>query len=398
MPSGADQGTVGARIRYWRLRRAGMSQAVLAGLVGVSQSYISQVESGRKLVDRRSTLVRLAGALRVNVADLLGQPGDPTDPAKAGAADAVPGIWTALIEIEEGERRTPSRPLDLLQEDIAAADELRAAAEYGALTPALPRLLTDSAGYGGIPLAQSAYLASTALRHVGYRHLALQAARISVAAAQDADDPAWIGAARFAYTLGLPIEAAGISARRTDEALADLQVAAGQSPEARQMLGQVHLSAAFMATIDGHTDTGEAHLAAAEQEAGMLGDPADGWGFNRNSFGPTNVGLWKMAVAVELGDYGRVLELAHTVRPDPLKMANRHQAYWMTVGSALAGTGKDQEALSAFIQAERAAPTTFAMNPLGHDAVVAMIRRARRRSVGNDLRSLARRIGIEVEP
>lgn len=69
--------TIGARVRYWRMRRNGMTQAVLAGLAGVSQSYISQVESGRKTIDRRSTLVAVAAALQVTVADLLGQGTEP---------------------------------------------------------------------------------------------------------------------------------------------------------------------------------------------------------------------------------------------------------------------------------------------------------------------------------
>src|SRR5205823_8115373 len=80
---------IGARIGYWR-RRRGLTQAVLAGLAGVSQPFVSQVEAGQKGIERRSTLVAIAGALQVSVADLLGQPGDPTDPAKAGVARVVP--------------------------------------------------------------------------------------------------------------------------------------------------------------------------------------------------------------------------------------------------------------------------------------------------------------------
>jgi transcriptional regulator with XRE-family HTH domain len=118
--------TIGARIKYWRMRRSGMTQAVLAGLAGVSQSYISQVEAGRKGVERRSTLVAIAKALRVTVADLLGQPGDPTDPLKAGAADAVPAIWAALIEIDEGERRAPTRTHEQMNAAIKQVAGLRA--------------------------------------------------------------------------------------------------------------------------------------------------------------------------------------------------------------------------------------------------------------------------------
>src|SRR5262245_42133779 len=102
-------GTIGERVRCWRLRRNGMTQSVLAGLAGVSQSYVSQVEAGRKSVERRSTLVAMANALQVSVTDLLGWPGDPTGPAKAAATNAVTAMRTALVEIEEGERRTPTR-------------------------------------------------------------------------------------------------------------------------------------------------------------------------------------------------------------------------------------------------------------------------------------------------
>jgi transcriptional regulator with XRE-family HTH domain len=398
--AGALPDTIGARIKYWRLRRGGMSQAVLAGLAGISQSYISQLESGRRIIDRRSTLVQLASALKVTVADLLGQPGDPTDPVLEGAAEEIPAIWTALIEIDEGERRPPTRTREQLATEIERVDLMRARSEYPAMTKFLPGLLFDAVAFGGLPLAQMAYQTSACLRHLGYRHLALPAAKLAVSAAQDAGHPAWTGATRFAYTLGLPIEASRIASKVAATALTDLQGAAGDSLDARQMLGQLHLSAGFMAAVNGDLAAGENHLAEAAREASALGDPADGLGFNKSCFGPTNVGLWRMAVAVELGDHGHAIQLARTVEPAPLKMANRHQAYWMTLGSALAHSGRrdrDQEALVAFVRAERVAPSMFAMSPLAHDAVVAMVRRARRRSVAGDLRVLARRIGIEVD-
>src|SRR4051794_37310052 len=99
--NGAPVEHIGTRIRAWRRRRGGMSQEVLAGRAGLSRPFISMVEAGRRSVERRSTLIAIASALQVSVADLLGQPGDPTDPAKANAAAAVPAIRAALIEIEE---------------------------------------------------------------------------------------------------------------------------------------------------------------------------------------------------------------------------------------------------------------------------------------------------------
>jgi hypothetical protein len=85
------------------------------------------------------------------------------------------------------------------------------------------------------------------------------------------------------------------------------------------------------------------------------------------------------------------------VRPDALRIANRHQAYWLSYGRALAHSGKtDSKALVAFMHAERAAPTPFSVNPVARDAVASMVYRARRRSVSEDLRTMARRLGVEV--
>src|SRR5262249_20222182 len=143
---------------------------------------------------------------------------------------------------------------------------------------------------------------------------------------------------------------------------------------------------------DERPDDAAAHLAQASSEAESMGDPDDGIGFNALAFGPTNVGLWKMAVATELGEYGRVVELARSIEPRRVKVANRQQSYWMHLGRALAHSGKtDREALVAFVNAERAAPVPFSVNPMVRDSVVAMVYRARRRSVSDDLRTLAAR-------
>ncbi|MCX4390385.1 helix-turn-helix domain-containing protein [Micromonospora peucetia] len=388
--------TVGARIRYWRMRRGGMTQAVLAGLAGVSQSYVSQIESGRKTIDRRSTLVALAAALQVTVADLLGQGTEPGSPARDGAAEWVPAIWSALIEIEDGERRSPTRTRKQLAADIARCDQLRTACHHPTMARMLPGLLLDAAAVGGVLLTQVAYQASTCLRNLGYRHLALNAARVAVSAAYDVQNPAWIGASRFAYAQSLPIESARLAARAADRALTELQARAADV-RVRQMLGQLHLSAALTSTVSGRPDDARDHLTEATREAASLGDPPDGAGFNGCGFGPTNVGLWEMTIAAEQGESGRVIELSRKVRPQVLTASIRQQSYWLDLGRALADGGRrDAEALAAFVQAEQAAPVPFVLNPLARDAVVALAQRAKRRAVPDDLRSLAGRMGISL--
>ncbi|WP_221328490.1 helix-turn-helix domain-containing protein [Actinoplanes sp. L3-i22] len=73
-----EQLFIGAQVAYWRQRR-GKSQRVLAGLAGLSQPYLSQIENGVRPVERRTTLAALANALNVSIADLTGQPGDQAD-------------------------------------------------------------------------------------------------------------------------------------------------------------------------------------------------------------------------------------------------------------------------------------------------------------------------------
>jgi transcriptional regulator with XRE-family HTH domain len=373
-----------------------MTQAVLAGLAGLSQPYISQVEAGHKGIERRSTLVAIAGALQVSVADLLGQAGDPTDPLKTEVEKAVPALRVALIEIDEGERRTPTRTPEEMTTAVEHVTGLRARSEYAPVATRLPGLLLDAAAYGPQLLAQVGHSASECMSSLGYRDMALFAARVAVGAANEAEDPAWIGSTRFVYTLAMPIESAPTTSRVADKALTALQDRAAD-PDVRQTLGQLHLSASLVCAVDQRPDDAEAHLAEATGAADSLGDPRDGIGFNMLAFGPTNVGLWKMAVATELGEYGRVAELARSVEPRRLNVANRRQAYWLHLGRALAHSGKtDRDALVAFINAERAAPVPFSVNPMVRDSVAAMVHRARRRSVSDDLRMLARRLGMDV--
>ncbi|MFG1845965.1 helix-turn-helix domain-containing protein [Micromonospora carbonacea] len=388
--------TIGTRIKYWRARRGGMTQAVLAGLAGLSQPYISQIEAGHRSIDSRSTLIAIASALQVTVADLLDQPGDPTDPAKTGAADAVPAIWAALLEISDGDRRKPAGSREQTVASLHATNNLRLSADYIRMARTLPGLLAEASAHGGVLLAEAAYLTSTCLRHLGHRHLAVDAARIAQAAAEDVEHHAWRGAARFAYAQALPVEAAGVAARAAGRTMTDLQPHATDR-DVRQVLGQLHLAAALRSAVDGQTRTAADHLSEAEREAATLGDPPPDGGFNTMCFGPTNVVLWRMAIAGESGDHAEVIDLARTVNVDALPIANRRQAYWMDLGRALAQSGrKDREAEVAFTRAEHVAPSLFILNPLARDAVSAMVRRARRRAVSRELRVLARRLDITI--
>jgi transcriptional regulator with XRE-family HTH domain len=65
--------TVGERVAWYR-RRRGMSQEVLAGLVGRSADWLQRAENNRIRLDRLSVIRDLAQVLDVSIGDLIGEP------------------------------------------------------------------------------------------------------------------------------------------------------------------------------------------------------------------------------------------------------------------------------------------------------------------------------------
>ena len=65
--------TIGERVAWYR-RRRGLSQEVLAGLVGRSADWLQKAENNRIELDRLSVIRLLAEVLDVSIGDLIGEP------------------------------------------------------------------------------------------------------------------------------------------------------------------------------------------------------------------------------------------------------------------------------------------------------------------------------------
>ncbi|PZS40379.1 MAG: hypothetical protein DLM62_03265 [Pseudonocardiales bacterium] len=78
-------------------------------------------------------------------------------------------------------------------------------------------------------------------------------------------------------------------------------------------------------------------------------------------FGPTNVGIWRTSVAVEIGEHGKALEAAKTVHPELLPGHVRQAEFWADVGRALvAGKKTRDKGVRVLLHAEELAPQRIA--------------------------------------
>jgi transcriptional regulator with XRE-family HTH domain len=76
-----------------------MSQDALDGLIGMSRTWLSQVERGIRCVDRLSTLNDLATVLRIDVADLTGRDWTLAPDAPEQVTAMLPGLIEAADAI-----------------------------------------------------------------------------------------------------------------------------------------------------------------------------------------------------------------------------------------------------------------------------------------------------------
>src|SRR6266702_2724098 len=88
-----DSMSVGERIAFYRQRRD-LTQAVLAGMVGRSEDWLSKIERGERQARRLDVLADLARELRVTLGDLLGEPVLAEDDEQN---DDVPAVRDVLL-------------------------------------------------------------------------------------------------------------------------------------------------------------------------------------------------------------------------------------------------------------------------------------------------------------
>lgn len=389
--------SIGTRIATYR-RRRGLSQAALAGLVGLSVSWLSQVERGVRSVDRLSVLLDLAQVLHVDVEALTGRPWEYS-PNGGSASSDLDGIRDAVLAYTElvpsGAAAGPRASLDL-GVAIERGFEAYQAARYGQAVRELPAVLRASAssdwsGTDSESYALAHVLAAKLLRKRGAVELANRCADRAALVAAMTSSPVVRGLAGYQVAAGL------LRIDRIDEAEHLVLALADDRSDPRDdtaisVRGSLWLLGSVIAGR--RSDVGEAmsRLAQAQALAELLGrDDNLAW----TAFGPTNVALHRISVAAELGDAGEAMHAAEGMKPElfPAGLLSRRAQMHLDLGWAYAQRHRDADATLHLLEAERIAPEAIRYNVIVREHVREMLSRGRL-SGTSALRELAIRAGI----
>lgn len=382
--------TVGRRV--WQIRDdRKKSLKVIAGLAGMSVSKLWRIEHGKRALSSRAEIVALAHALQISPAELTRLP----VPAPANG-----NIDSSLEQVRQAMRAVSrNRPGGR----VASVEELRARVEmvegmnYHRRGVALPDLIRDvhttvAAGRDVAELLDLAVLMHTQTTR-GWLYivgapldLRWDAATLAYQAAQHREEPVALGVAVW----GSVIEAlAGGAFGMAREELDSVTVPTTSSAT-MQLTGMLALSRALVAAADKRPGDVDAALDYAEELAARTGQG----NAYLMGFGPVNVGLWRMAAALEIGDHERAAMIAHGLNPQEHPSRERRATYWMDYGRALSRLrGRQDEAVRALRTAEELFPMRVLRNPFAREAMGELLppRTRRDSTAGHELRAMARR-------
>ncbi|TCJ31250.1 XRE family transcriptional regulator [Nocardioides jejuensis] len=359
--------TLGRRIAWYRQRR-GMSQEVLAGMLGRTVSWLSKLENDDITLDRLSVLRAVAECLDIALGDLLAEPSLMEWTTDSGQR-TVPALREVLMDyrILLGTTSAVADPTDLqqLKTDVdevwSAYQDARFGFVVAALVRLIPRARAAVATYAGDEraiaagrLALAYQVAASTLTKLGEVDLAWTASERGIAMAHESGNPVVIGSLLRSITHSLLSTGQYVDAVRITNDAADFFEPHLHRPSSTMLsvYGTALLAGAMASARAGDRETTRDFLNAASDAARRLGrDENKLW----TAFGPTNVAIHRVSTAMELGDVPVALKLGPDLdtRSVPIERRARHS---LEVARALTTAGRRDEALATVLDAEYRAP------------------------------------------
>ncbi|MDT0318087.1 helix-turn-helix domain-containing protein [Streptomyces millisiae] len=361
---------LGRKIAGHRKRR-GLSQKEFAGLLDRSEAWVSQVERGVRRVDRMTVLVKVAEVLDIPVGELAAEAPIVASVAEEEAPGA--GRLRLVLSGAHALRAVLGRPEPV---DVAAARakverawSLTHQGDYAELVALLEGLiprLESAARVGSTEerpelfrlLATMYQTCGAALANMGEPDVAWVAVERAVMAAERAGDPLLMAAGGFRLSVGFlgagRYEQAAQVSGSTAEALAG-----DERVEALALRGALALQRALAAGRLNQAEEAYDHLRQAREFAARVGEGRNDY---NTEFGPTNVALHEVAVAVDLGDAGVALRAAASVDASGLS-PERQARFGIDLAKAHAQRRQIDQAVDALVRVRELLPEMFRTKP-----------------------------------
>jgi transcriptional regulator with XRE-family HTH domain len=390
----------GERIRLYR-RRIGLTQEQCAQLKGCTVSAWRKWESGERQVAAFSDWIEIARILRVR--DLYKLTGLPVSelPEEPSEHDTVPAIRAAMVSFDPVLSEEPDvKRLDRAVE--TAWDIWQERRPFTQIGSMLPGLITEVRA--AIPVVDGPdrdsllrtasllyFLTRAFTKRVGAQDVSLLAADRAMAAAIKADDLDFRAAS--AWNVGMILAEQGhtevVSELSSDAAAMLEPTLPDAAPERMSIFGALHLLRAVQfARLGDEHGAGQA-LEIADRVAAKVGERND----FRTVFGPTNVGIYRVWLAVELSKPGEAIRAAQQCDVTRMPSVERRFSYCVELSRAYGIRGEDVAAVHMLLRAERESAEELRFNV----DVRAMVRELLRREnslTRAELRPLADRIGV----
>jgi DNA-binding XRE family transcriptional regulator len=423
--------TIGYQLR--RLRRLrGLTQEELADRANVSRDLVAKLEQGRRHTARITSLASLARALDVELSALVEratpmletEDGDAAGVIALGALTCLaPGRGVTAAPSARAPRRPEGfdklvaalvyrevapaveRPIELaaLTRCAASAKRNLQACRYVLAIGELARLLSLSSmrahefdGERALRLwalrAHGCQTAAGVLLKLGHNELAFIAATRSMESAERSQDQLVIGSSARILAHAFLSSGHAREARMTATSAAARLDGLDRTHQQLSVLGSLLLRGAIAAARDGDRCAALELLDHADAVARSLGEDRN---YRWTAFGPTNVVLHRVHVAVTFGDAGTALEHARSIDVSQLAVVERRAGLYIDVAKALVQLDKHADACQMLAVAERLAPEELTSRSSVR-ALIASMARSAPRSVQSTVRALAVRVGADL--
>lgn len=356
----------GARIKRLRLERH-LTQRALSDLSTVPYSTLTKTEQG-VLPTSPHVIASIARALRVDVADITGQP--YATELRADELDVLIRPIREALDVYDLGADPDIRPRahQLLSDDAEGllvsvrAGEIKQAAGQvaGLIQEATTAAHLAGTTEGWLLLASTYRTAYDVASKLGFGDLATMALSRMDWAAQRGSGAVIGGMYRYMRALTYLRDGQYRTGERLVKLGLDTLEQADPGRERDVVTGQLHLGAAVMAGRAQDKARAEDHLGEAGRIADRTGEAVP---VHWLAFGPTNVAVHRVSVLAEVDEYGAAAQAGQSVSFPEGWPASRRSHHYAEVARAQMWTGDIDTAFKNLLSARKTAPQQARYHP-----------------------------------